>query len=387
MKKTFVILLILSLFLVSASALEIFEDEEVLIEDDINESVYFAGGQVTSDGAVNGDITGFGGSVVINSFVEEDLVVFGGDISINGDVKDHAHVCGGNININGLIGGDLMTGGGNINVNGVVKGDVKAGGANININDVLGDVLVLAGNVNVNGDVGGDVALTAGEAKINGVVEGDVVVEADTFKLGKNAVIKGNLDYTASKVEFEESQVLGNITKGTVIEKEHVISPIFLKTSFLTISALAYLLIGLILVVLMPKLSEDLSEDVNENPIKAGLLGILVLFGVPVLSLMLFLTLIGIPIALMVILIYVVTLFLAQFIPVLYVGKQIYNKPEALAVPMLIGIALYWVILRIPILGGITKFLAIIIGLGVIANHIFSRRARKSTAWKKIKRR
>jgi cytoskeletal protein CcmA (bactofilin family) len=376
MKKIILCLFALLLLLTAVSALEIREGDEIRIEDKLNESLYAAGGAISVDAEVSGDITAFGGSISVNSPVGEDIMTCGGEISINSAVGGEAHVCGGNVNINSNIGGDLFSGGGNINVNGDVDGDIRVMGGNINLNGATGDILALAGNVNLNGPVGGDIAVTAGEVKINGVVEGDVVVESDKLKLGKNALIKGNLNYTSKEAEFREDQVQGLIFKGEVKK----IVPSYMNKVFWKIfGGLTLLLFGIIIVLLMPNLSNKLSDSIKKEFWKNLLFGLLALIVIPIAAILIAFTLIGIPITIILILLYVLAIFIAPIFAALLVGKLILKKQKNLILPVVVGIVIYAVLVSIPILGGLVKFVAVLLGLGAMTLAIFSIKKKKAS--------
>ena len=59
LKKTITYLFVLILLLSAVSALEIREGDEILVQENLNESLYAAGGAITIDAAVSKDITAF----------------------------------------------------------------------------------------------------------------------------------------------------------------------------------------------------------------------------------------------------------------------------------------------------------------------------------------
>ena len=369
MKKIISFLVIVLILVSAASALEIREGDEIIIQNKLDESLYAAGGKILVGAEVNGDITAFGGSISINSPVEEDIMTCGGIISINSAIGGDAHVCGGDININSDIGGDLFIGGGNINVTGVVDGDIRVMGGNVNLNGAKRDILALVGSLNINGPVGGDIAATAGEVRINGIVEGNVVVKANKLILGKNALIKGNLNYKTKEAEFNEDQVKGEIIKQEVGK---LVFPFLSKIGWKIFGALALLIYGLLMVLIMPITSGKLVDSIKTEYWKNLLYGFLAMIFVPIAAILVAITLIGIPITIIVIILYIFALCITPIFAAILVGKLILKKQKKLVLPLILGIVIYIVLVNIPFIGGLIKLAAVLLGFGAITSALIA---------------
>lgn len=389
MKKIIPYLFVLLLLLSTISALEIREEDEVYITTEINENLYVAGGKISIDAPVNGDITAFGGDITVNSPIEEDIMVFGGNVNLNSPIKGSAHACGGDISINAVIDGDLMSGGGNININNNVSGDIRVMGGNINIaGNVGGDILALGGNININGDVAGDVAITGGALKIgnvagdiefkggeitiNGIIEGNVKAEADKITLRENALIKGDLAVTTeSKLLGKREQIQGSISK---IEAKKRISPFINKINFKIFGALALLLIGIILVLIIPTTSNRLADNIKQKFWISLLYGLLALIVTPIAAVLIMITVIGIPVGIILFILYVLAVFFATFFAALYLGKLMLPKKKNIILPMIVGLIVLMILANIPWIGWIIKLIAILLGLGAITLVIFTKK-------------
>ncbi len=371
--KTIAYILTLILLLSAVSALEIREGDEILIEEYLNESLYAAGESITVDAAVNGDITAFGGTVTTNKKVKADLVAMGGTVSINSEVGDDIHACGGSININSAIGGDVMSLGGTININSDVKGDLRTIGGTINVNGkVIRDVLALGGSININGPVGGSLALTGGEVTINSVVLGDVTVEAGKVKLGKKALIKGDLKYRSKEIIFKEEQVEGSIIKEE--PRKQIKFPS--KTVLMIFGALALLLISIIVVAIFPKLSTALADNIKKDFWKMLLYGLLALIVTPIAAIIIAITIVGIPVTIILIFLYILAIYISKIFAALYIGKRVI-KSKKVVMPVIVGIIIYIILANIPFIGWLVKLLAILLGLGTITAAIFTRKKKK----------
>lgn len=379
MKKLLSILIMFLLLISLVSALKIIRQDEIKIDKELDEGLFAAGGTIIIDENIGGDATVFGGSISINSAVTKSLMSCGGDITINGPVGTNAHVCGGNINVNSDVGSDLFAAGGNININGDVDGTVRTIGGNININSVKGDILALGGMVAIDGLVGGDVAVTAGEIRIDGIIDGDVYLEADKIRFGDDAYIVGNLNYTAAEVIIDEDQVGGEIYKTIKVPKK---TNYYNKYVFKIFSTIILIIIGLIMVLSMPKLSTKLVDNIEYSFWKTFLFGFLALVAVPIAALLIAITLIGIPITIILLMLYVFAIFISPIFVSLLVGRYLLANQENQAWPLVLGIVIYGVVSIIPIIGGFVKFIAVLLGLGTIMVAIFNRHNQKN----KVKR-
>ncbi|MBW6461840.1 MAG: polymer-forming cytoskeletal protein [DPANN group archaeon] len=363
MRKIIVILIILLIFIPIVSALEIREGDNILIEDRLSESLYATGGSISVDAQIDGDLTAFGRIIIINSPIEDDLMACGGQILINAPIGKTAQICGSSININSDTGGDLTVIGGDIIINGDVDGDLRVMGGNIIINgEIDGDILVTGGNIVINGPVTGDLAITAGELTIKGTIDGDVNAKAEKIKFGKSTVIKGDFIYASNDVLFNEQQVTGSIIKKEVAIKTY--SPIN-NSGWKIVSGITLLLIGILLVLVIPKLSDRLADNIKTDFLKSMVYGILTLVVVPVIALMLAITVIGIPISIMLIFLYILAIYLSKVFVGLYLGRLIMKKSH-IVWSTIVGLFIYLILVNIPILGGFVTFLAVLLGLGTI---------------------
>jgi hypothetical protein len=386
-KKIISVLFVLLLFLSSAFALEVREGDKIKVEDELNENLFAAGGEVSVDAPVNGDVMAFGGKVSLNYPVTGDAHACGGDVSVNGVVEGDLMSGGGNVNVNGAVNDDARIMGGNVNVNGAVAGDFLAMGGNINVNGAVGgDMSITGGNIALNGNIAGDVELEGGTVTISGVIEGNVEIEADSIELKDGALIKGNLDYSARDVDLKEEQVEGAISK-KVMKKKATAVYFVGKTGKKVFSGLSILLVGIILVLIMPGISNKLSNNIKEQPWKILLYGLLALILTPIAAVLLAITLIGIPIAIILLILYALALFVSAIFAALYAGKLALDnlkKPyKNLVLPMLVGGLIFIVLVNIPFIGALAKLAAVLLGLGAITSAIFVKKKAAKKAKKK----
>lgn len=383
-----IILYLLAMLVVSmpaVSALHTVEGGVIVIEQELNESLYAIGESVSVEEAVAGSVISFAGSVSINSPVEGGVTAFGGGVSINADTGGHITACGGSVSINSAMGGGLMACGGSINVNGAVDGDILAMGGSISINGrVTGTAVLMGGSVSVNGPVQGDVMAMAGKVTISGIIDGDVVVKAEELELKKDAVIKGDLTYTSPNVVFTEAQIEGSIVEEEATEVVPDFElPVISKTTQIIMGLITLLIVGIIIVLVAPELSNNLVMVINENWGQSLLFGLLALIVTPITAILFAITIVGIPIMVILFVLYALAIYFSKFITALCIGKRVVKDSKNLLLPMVAGIGIYVLLANLPVIGGFTKLLAVIFGLGAMTTMIFIKKKPASKTKKK----
>lgn len=312
----------------------------------------------------SGNAFGAGQTLIIEEARPGDLVLAGSFLTINGDVEEDVIAAGGTVIINGNIKGDILAAAGTVRVNGNVGGDLVVVG---------GEILV-----SEKSRIGGDALLSAGDITLNGVIEGDGKVSAGTLRTGKNFELDGDLELTAENVPTDlESKVGGTFTytERAREEKEGFGKSAGFGFASFIIGLLASLALGLVLIYLFPGFVGDLAGTVRDSALKAGLLGLVLLFLLPVVTLILFVTFFGW--SLSVLLILVTGLFLLiSTIPVkLLAGellyRKIFNKEAGNPLYYLTGALLFAVLYEIPFLGGLVHFVALLLGFGAVWLWIF----------------
>src|SRR3989338_2332562 len=347
---------------VFAAELRMGESPSFSSSETIQKDLYLAGGNVTSSGKVNGDLAVGGGNILINGAVSQDLFVGGGSITIVADVGDDVRIGGGNIIINGKVGNDLVVGGGQTSVTGAGVG---------------GDVLWAGGMLRVDAPVGGSMQLAGGEVVINSRVRGNVEFKGQKLTLGKDAIIDGNLTYSAQKEATVEA--------GAVVRGQTTFEPLkaprapisgkgiiaFLSLVFLG-KFLALLVFALALGLFFNRYSAVLVGPSVAQPLLETGRGLIVLIVLPVVSVMLLVTLIGVPLGLLGLLAFASLLLIASPLAAIIVGSVLHKwmfKPAEYQVAwqtILLGVAAYTLLGFVPVLGGIAKFVLVLLAIGSI---------------------
>ena len=347
---------------------------------------------VGSDEIIEGTFIKAANVVDISGAVNGDVVVAGNSINISGPVAGDVIAAGNTIKISGDVGGSVRVVGSSVDISSFVEKNVWAVGGTVALADsskVGWDVFAGGGSVEIKGSVGRSVWAGAGTLVIANEVGKDVMALLETegqLFLYPQAEVSGNLTYQAAAddqlVVQEGAQVFGETSRKNLIapseaelDKSFGAFFVFLKiTSFFSL-----LVIGLVFVLLVPKLTLHVQEVMVKKPWVSLGWGFVFLVVVPVAVFLLMITVIGIPLALIMIPLYFIAIYVSQIFAGLAIGLLIFdhlNKNKkykgSLVWPLVLGLLLVmivclalWVVF-LP-LALLVKFLLILWALGGIA--------------------
>ena len=363
MKKLFTILLILFSVLVFAPvtlAQENFRSSEVSIlekNETINKDYFATGEKVVLSGIINGDAYLAGGNIIVDGVVNGDLLVAGSNLNIRGEIKGDVRAAGGNIQIDGKVNGNVTTLGGNVKI-----GDSA---------NIAGSLVAGAGNVEVFGPLGKGMTVGAGSLTIANKVGSDVFAGVEELNLVSNASISGNLKYISQKnaTIAKEASVSG-ITKQEmrpeeVDEKENLFEAV--NIGWTVFKFLSILAIGLLLLLGVPNFMQKIGDTLVKKPLASFGVGVAVLIGLPIASVLLAVTLIGIPLAVIVLVGYFFLIYIAKIFVALAIGEKILGLKANKIWSLILGLAVFTVLGLAPIVGGLIEFVGIVVGIGAYA--------------------
>jgi len=307
----------------------------------------------------SGNAFGAGENLQINQDIQRDLVIAGSKLEINGTTGDDIIAAGGELIVNGNVSGNIIVTGGSVKINGNVGGDLAAVG---------GQITLSQGSV-----VEGDILLGGGNVILDGIVNGNGDVSTGTLQSGNDFGLKGNLTLQADNYPSNLKNEVGgnlNITKVNVKEDQHQnIFKGFGVFSFI-IKMFASLFLGLILIHLFPGFVTRLEELIKDSPLKTGLLGFLALVFLPIISIILLFTIFGWSLSFLIILLLLLGILIATVPVKLLAGEIIYSKilkkDAGKMMYYLVGAVLFAIVYEIPFVGGLIRFIALLIGLGAI---------------------
>ena len=387
MKKIIVFLLAVSVILfISAAPLWALDSEK---QDDSSFSTRF-----------NDDLYVFGSDLFITEDVAGDLVMAGGRINVDGNTAQDLMVAGGMITINGDVGDDIRTAGGTINISGDVEDDLLGVGGQISISEasVIGGVLVLTGGTLDIACTVEDNAILSGETiTISGRIDGDVRIDdVESLKITGSAEITGDLVYSSStRANISDDAVIGGEVKETIVKEVkpetlkdgRTLGAVFTATYYggKIIAFLGLFILGIILILAIPGFFQKFNDRMKNNLGYCVGGGAIVLFGVPIASLilfifsiLLFITIIGSGLGIVAmasnvimlivygLLIYFSTVFLSYLLGRVILSKTSLNMDKYgwKVLAYLIGLVIIMIVYSIPFVGWIIRFAGILFGLG-----------------------
>jgi cytoskeletal protein CcmA (bactofilin family) len=340
-------------------------DETGLVTIDLGKDRFAAGQDITVTNAVAGDLLAAGREVIFDEKVGGDAVAAGGTIRLNANVSDNAYAAGGRVYVNGAIARNARLAGGDVEIAPSARID---GGASI-----------AAGQAHVNGAIGSYLQAAGGSLYLNGPVGGDVNASARQIELGPDARISGKLRYRSNGVLKQDpgAQVLGGIEqlpfqvrRAPAVARGFALVMFWVWTfGLMVLVAILFLLPGFTNVIGM----------LETRPGASALLGFVLLVCIPIASLILLITLIGAPLALLSIAAYFALLLVGYIAAAAAIGdlllKWLRHKTAETAgwriLAAICGIVIIALLGRIPFLGGLIVFVALIMGIGAVGLQMY----------------
>lgn len=326
---------------------------------------YIAGARVYVDTPVPGDLLAAGGEVRVESRVAGDAMVAGGRVSLRGPVRGDLRVVGGEVTVEGDVGGELAAAGGSI----VVPAQTSIGGR----------TWLSGGRVELVGGVRGPLRVAAGSVRLVGAVAGDVEITARDIEVAPGARIEGRLRYRSGAPARIDpgAWIAGGVerlappTPDTGAWARAGISVLKILFFFGVIA------LGAVVLLLLPRASLDAARTTVSDPLKSLLFGFALLVSVPIAALLLMISVIGLPLAFALLALYVLALMLAWVTAALAVGDlgllALRRSPSrgVLLLAFTAGLLLLWLLGYVPIVGGVVRFIALVLGFGAWAVHLY----------------
>jgi len=331
---------------------------------------------IGSSDTIEDDLYAFGSDIAINGTIHGDLIAGGNNISIDGTVTGDVIAAGNVVQIRGQVGGSVRVAASRVVLDGKVTNDFVAAGNELTIlgNGKVGRDAILAGaDATISGPIGRDLQVGGGNAKIDSAVGGNVKATIERLQITDRGSVGGSLKYTSKN----EAQIANaSSVKGSIERQapDNGRAPLFTGTAALVVEWLkgliGLLILGILVVFFFPGFSRRAGEALVHSPWMTLAIGVLVLIGLPILSIVFFAVgylIGGWWIGFVVLALFVVALALS--IPVAAVGiggalLRIARRPVPVWLALLIGLVVLLLIALIPILGGIVIIGALLFGMG-----------------------
>ena len=369
LKKLGFLAVFLSLFLlpISLLAIETHSGDVVFLATDqtINHNYYGAGQNVEIYGTVNGDLFIAGNNIIIDSEnINGDIFAAGSNLTIKGNINGSVRFAGEQFNLDGQVRDNVLFLGQSITISSesVIGGHLTAWGQQVSLRgQVAGDLEGGLETLNVSGQVGQDV---------------DVYVSKDkqALQFMDGAVIGGSVKYHAwQEVEISDQvQIGGAVTFEQLVRKA---KPIFAMAVLwqLILKFFGMLVLGMLLIYLWPRFFPHTASRIRKHPWKTLFIGLAILVLTPIISLILMITIIGLPVAFIILASWVALLYIAKIMAAWIIGdwlkKKLFAKYKWSSISVLaLGIFIYLIISKIPVVGWIIILILFLWSWGVIAN-------------------
>lgn len=328
----------------------------------VNDNLYTAGGNINVAGQVAGDLFTFGGNIMMTGPVSGDITAAGGTLNITSKVDGDVRVAGGNVIISNSINGDLLVAGGQINVMpGFTVGK---------------DVVIAGENVSFEGSAARNVDIKGNTVYINSPIAGNLSVAAREIKLGPNALIQGNFDYSApSEAVLAQGATIHGATN---FKKNDMPAKGFGNMRFMPglmcVAGLVKLIMIFTAALVMMYFFKNQTNTIVEKSIsgfwKEALRGFIVLVVVPIAVILSFITVIGAFLGIIGILFYISFIIIASVISVLLFAKlslkYLFKKDNYKLNWWVVAIStlVFGIVSMIPFVGWIFSFIIFISALG-----------------------
>ena len=305
------------------------------------------------------------------------FVVTSGNVTIDTDISGNAFICANTVTIGeySLIEASLFNASNSL----ILSGDVGINVYNISRN------FTLSGNVDC------DVFSSSAQSNLDGCISGNVNISSENITISDESSIEGDLNYSSKKqVDIPENTVEGKVNFSS-INTDTEVSTITKISDFLA-SVLSLAVLAIVLFVIGKWLNckfINTYPDFVKNLPKSLLYGFLALIVIPIASLILLICGVTINLAFILTALYLVLLLIASSVVIIVLSKLVAEKLNVkfekanntlLTILSIIVLSIvYKLIQLIPVLGSITIFAFLIIGIGILINNLIPNKEVKNS--------
>ena len=237
-------------------------------------------------------------------------------------------------------------------------------------NMTVKEVVVFGANITINGTVQKDVV----------AIGGDVLL-GPTAKVGKEVISIGGAIHKEPGAHIGDNEVELNIPGlSSLIGFSTTTNWVGWALTFKIFSFIGFVALALVIVAVIPKPFGLISTNVQQNTLKAILLGVLGLVALVPLAIFLAITIIGLPLVALEIFIVGIAFLVGYIAIAQLVGDKIavlLKRPALNALWVtLLGLLTLWLIGWVPVIGSVVKAVAILLGFGGVLATLFTSRKR-----------
>lgn len=316
-------------------------------------------GRTVMSGKVSEDMYAVGATVTINGEIGADVSLLAGTSYLHASVTDDVRVVAGEVTIADSVGGDVF----------VIAGSLTI----LSTAHVAGDIFFFGGDLKIDGPVEGSLYGSASRVNIGSQIAGDIDMTASAgLTLADTATIGGSITYTSlvPLTRGQDTQIGGSVQKNdfaavTTREKvRDVLIPIFI-TLFATLS----------LYLLFKRNIEKVVTSIDHNFARSFMIGSLVIFAGPVISLLLMVTVLGLFVGLLtfsaLLMVYIVGIALVSVVLGSFLLKFVTNELSVTLPSILLGVLSVQLLLLIPVLGPLAIYIVFALTVGAVTQRMY----------------
>lgn len=350
MKRIFKLLLVIVMIMFS---------KPVIAKADINKGLMRADYSITVNENMDGSGFVAGNVVTINNEVDGMLFAAGNVVNVT-STSDYMFAAGSSVNIVDSKFNDGFVAGSIIEL------------TDLNVNR---DLYVAGQKITITGTIGRNLFVAGDNVVIDGVVNNDLYVDATTLVINSNAKINGKLTYNDdAKITISKDSLIGSKTTYKAPSRDVSIDTKSLTTTLIVsklISLLNMLVVGLLMILLIPKLFSKLKEIEGKRLLPSFAWGLLILIVVPIAAVIAMFTFVGMASGIIALVLYGLLTYISTIISTFTITSLILrDKVKNPYLILLIGLPCLYIIKLIPFLGGLTSFAFLCLGIGLLTNLI-----------------
>jgi len=297
----------------AAAGSEIRRGESVGVaqEETINGDIFLFGDRVRIDGTVKGDVFLFGKDATVSGHVEGDVFGFAQQLQVNGQVDGNIRAFTNTLTIRGNVGKNVLTFDERVDFEPAAK--------------VGGSMTIIVESLSLDGSLGRDLLIFGKHVSVSGRVRGGIQMKGNALTINAGAEVDGPIRYEGDNpAEVSTQAKLASPVEFHQLEHK----PRYMKAHYYVWRVIwtgAFILFGMVLVLLMPKFAEDTVRAAELYAAPIGL-GVLVLFGVPIAAVIACVTVVGIPLGVLTLGFWFLMLCCAELVVGTVVGNWILGR-------------------------------------------------------------
>jgi len=253
---------------------------------------------------------------------------------------------------------------------------VLTGRADVAEGDEVDNVVIADGDAAVAGTVRERVVALNGDVLVTGTVEDEVVALNGRVTVRDGGVVEGDVVSRKRPVEEGGGRVEGSWERWNATNWNQAAGLATRLALWLAVS-ISVLLLGLVLGLLAPRALRAVDEEPRSGVGPVIGWGLALTIGLPIVAVLALVTVVAAPLGLGVLLALGLVYFIGYTTAAWLLGRRVARNAGTF-VAFLVGWAILRVVALIPILGGLTWFAAVVVGLGALVTAAHRARRREA---------